>query len=284
MGGEQVEGRRAVRELLAAPRPRAVDVWLAEELDPSPVLDEIVRLATNRQVPIRRVSRARLEAEARTDAPQGVLAHARSLAAVDLADLAGPGPGKRGLGTGAGPGVGTAPGLGTAPGVATGPGQGRGREAGRVPFLVVLDGVTDPHNLGAILRTAACAGVTGVVVPRHRSAHITPVVAKAAAGAVEHMAMALVPGVPGALSELAGLGVWSVGLEAGGTTSLFDLDLASSPLALVLGAEGRGLGRLTRQRCDVLAAIPQPGPLASLNVAAAAAVACFEIARHRSGR
>jgi 23S rRNA (guanosine2251-2'-O)-methyltransferase len=244
LGGEQVEGRRAVKELLARPRTRAIDVWLADDLDPAPLLDEIADLALAAHVPLRRVARAALEAEARTEAPQGVLAHARPLEETTLSDLT-------------------------------------HRRGGVAPFLVVLDGVTDPHNLGALLRSAVCAGVTGVALPRHRAVHVTPAATKAAAGAVEHVRLALVAGVPAALADLSRLGVWTVGLDAGAPRSLFDLGLAEQPVALVLGAEGPGLGRLTRQRCDVLAALPMPGPMSSLNVASAGAVACFEVARAR---
>jgi 23S rRNA (guanosine2251-2'-O)-methyltransferase len=146
----------------------------------------------------------------------------------------------------------------------------------------VLDGITDPQNVGALLRTGACAGVTGVVVPRHRAAHVTPTVTKAAAGAVEHLDVAVVPGVPAALARAKELGLWVVGLDGAGDVDLMSgLDVATEPIALVLGAEGSGLGRLTRARCDVLAAIPLLGPLGSLNVSAAGAVACYEIVRRR---
>jgi len=110
---------------------------------------------------------------------------------------------------------------------------------------------------------------------------VTPTVAKAAAGAVEHLPIALVGGMPSALARLKELGVWTIGLDGAGDTSIFELEVASEPLALVLGAEGRGLSRLVRQRCEVLAAIPLRGALASLNVSAAAAVACYEVARRR---
>jgi 23S rRNA (guanosine2251-2'-O)-methyltransferase len=245
LGGEQVEGRRAVRELLAAGRRPVRDVWLSDTLDDSPVVDEIVALADRAGVAVRRVSRARLDAEARTDAPQGVLAHARELAETDLDDLCRP------------------------------------AADGSPPFLLVVDGVTDPHNLGALLRTAELAGATGAIVARHRAAHVTPTVAKAAAGAIEYLPIAVVAGVPGALTELAGRGIWTVGLDAAAEGSVYDLDLADQGVALVVGAEGSGLSRLARARCDVLVAVPQHGRLASLNVAAAAAVAAFEIARRR---
>jgi 23S rRNA (guanosine2251-2'-O)-methyltransferase len=148
-------------------------------------------------------------------------------------------------------------------------------------FLVLLEGVTDPQNLGAILRSAECAGVTGVAVPRHRSVHVTPAVTKAAAGAIEHLQMALLPGMPSALQDLERLGVMTVGLDERGTTSLYDLDLGDRPVALVLGSEGSGLSPLSRRRCEVLCRIPLGGAIPSLNVSAAAAVACFEVARQR---
>jgi 23S rRNA (guanosine2251-2'-O)-methyltransferase len=149
------------------------------------------------------------------------------------------------------------------------------------PFLVVLDGVTDPQNLGAVMRTALSAGATGVVIPRHNAVRLTPSAVKAAAGAVEYLPIALVPGVPAALQALHAEGIWSVGLDGGGTTDLDDVALFEEPVALVLGAEGAGLAPLTRQRCDVIAQIEMHGPLGSLNVSAAGAVACFAVARRR---
>jgi 23S rRNA (guanosine2251-2'-O)-methyltransferase len=244
LGGEQVEGRQAVRTLLAARRRKVREVWVAEGVEDAPIITEIVELATKARVPLRTVPRSRLDSEARTDAAQGVLARAEPLPEADLDDLV-------------------------------------RRTPTSVPFLLVLDGITDPHNLGALLRTGLAAGATGAVLPRHRSAHVTPTVAKAAAGAVERLPMALVPGVPAALAELARAGVWSVGLAADGEQSLFDLELGTEPVALVLGAEGKGLSRLARARCDVIAAIPMKGPIDSLNVAAAAAVAAFTFARSR---
>ena len=125
--------------------------------------------------------------------------------------------------------------------------------------------------------------MTGVIVPKHRSALLTPAAVKAAAGAVEHVPIVPVAGIPAALERAARAGVWTVGLDAEGTGDVFDLPVADRPLVLVLGAEGRGLARLTRERVDLLAGIPMPGPLDSLNVATAAAVVCFEVVRRRSG-
>ncbi|MDE0657578.1 MAG: 23S rRNA (guanosine(2251)-2'-O)-methyltransferase RlmB, partial [Acidimicrobiaceae bacterium] len=253
-GGEQVEGRQAVRELLLAGRRRTRSVMIAKGLDPAPIVEHIVELAREQRAAIREVSRSELDATARTESPQGVVAVADPLPEVEVSELA------------------AAPREGAV---------GRDGRPASAPFLLVLDGITDPGNFGAVLRTAECAGVTGVVLPRHRSARITPTVAKAAAGAVEHLRFAVVPGIPSALRTLSSHDVWTVGLDAAGPRPLHDLDLAGEAVALVLGSEGRGLSRLVAQRCDVLASIPLRGTLGSLNVAAAAAVACFEIARRR---
>jgi len=154
--------------------------------------------------------------------------------------------------------------------------------AGEQPLIACLDQVTDPHNLGAVCRSADGAGATGVVVTEHKAARVTPAVCRASAGAVEHVQIALVPGLPATLSRLRDLGIWVVGLDDAAERSLFDIaDLAVEGICIVLGAEGAGLSRLVRERCDLLVAIPMGGRISSLNVAAAAALATYEVARHR---
>lgn len=209
------------------------------------ILEDIVELAHELKVPVRELSRTKFDVAARTETAQGVFAEAATLPEYELETLCGP-------------------------------------YEGQPPFLVALDGVTDPGNLGAVLRSAECAGVTGVVLPKHRAVHVTPTVTKAAAGAVEHLPMALVGGLPTGIARLSELGVWVVGLDETGTDRLDRLDLTAA-VCLVLGAEGSGLSRLVRQRCDAVAAIPLRGRLNSLNVAAAGAVACFEVVRQRTG-
>jgi 23S rRNA (guanosine2251-2'-O)-methyltransferase len=204
--------------------------------------DEIEQLAEETQVRIRRVPRDQLDRRARTDAPQGVVAFAAPIVPADVDALL----------------------------------------ADRAAFLVALDGVTDPQNLGAVMRTAETAGATGMLLPRHRAVGITPAVTKAAAGALEYLPVAFVSGIPGVLERAARAGVWCIGLDGGAKTSVFDLTLADQPLVLVLGAEGRGLSRLAAARCEVVASIPMHGHIESLNVSAAAAIACAEIARRRS--
>lgn len=245
LGGEQVEGRQAVRELLLANRRDTREIWMASDLDPAPVLDDIRELAGEARVLVKVVGRGKLDAAARTDAPQGVIAFARPLPDVSLDELL------------------------------------RGRPGAPAPFLLLSDGITDPGNLGALLRSAECAGVTGVVLPQHRAVHITPTVTKAAAGSVEHIPMALVGGMPSAIRQLQAAGVLVVGLDERAEKGIWDLSIGDRAVALVLGAEGPGLSRLVRDRCDELVSIPMRGRLASLNVATAGALACFEVARGR---
>jgi 23S rRNA (guanosine2251-2'-O)-methyltransferase len=148
------------------------------------------------------------------------------------------------------------------------------------PLLLVLDGVTDPHNLGACLRSADAAGVAAVIVPRDRAAGITPVVRKVAAGAAETVPLVQVVNLARTLRDLKDRGVWLVGTADDATRTLYDLDL-TGPTALVLGSEGEGLRRLTREACDELVAIPMAGAVESLNVSVATAVALFEAVRQR---
>ena len=251
-----MEGRQAVAELLAAGRRGVIDVWLSQDLQPAPILDRIQALATEARVPLKRVSRTRLDAEAATDAPQGVLAHARPLPEADFDALCQPQSGA------------SSPLAGP-----LGP---------RKPFLLAVDGVTDPHNLGALLRSAEAAGATGAVLARHRAVHVTPTVAKAAAGAIEHVPIAVVAGMPAGLVRAKELGCWVVGLAGDGDQSLFDgLPVADEAIVVVVGAEGAGLSRLARARCDLVVSIPMRGRLGSLNVSAAGALALFEVSRRR---
>jgi 23S rRNA (guanosine2251-2'-O)-methyltransferase len=245
LGGQQVEGRQAVRELLVAGRRRVQELWLSADLADDDGVADIVALARAGRVPVAHVAKSKLAARARSEAPQGVIAFAAELPEADLGALI------------------------------------RGRR-GRRPFLVAVDGVTDPGNLGAILRSCDGAGVDGVLIPRHRAVHVTPTVAKAAAGAVEHIPIALVGGLPATLTRLRDAGIWVVGLDDAADRSLFELgDLATESICLVFGAEGAGLSRLVRERCDTVVAIPMRGRIGSLNVSAAAALATYEVARFR---
>jgi 23S rRNA (guanosine2251-2'-O)-methyltransferase len=245
LGGDQVEGRQAVRELLLANKRRVREVWMADGTDDSPILAEIEQLATEYRVPVRVVTRDQLFSEARTEAPQGVLAFADEVEEANFEEMLKP-------------------------------------RNGRLPFLLFVDQITDPQNLGALLRSADGAGITGVVLPRHRAVHVTATVTKAAAGAVERVPMALVGGLPTAMLDAKKAGAWIVGLDADGADDLYALShLGDEPLVVVIGAEGDGLSRLVRARCDSIARINTRGILPSLNASVAGAVAMFEMGRHR---
>jgi 23S rRNA (guanosine2251-2'-O)-methyltransferase len=151
---------------------------------------------------------------------------------------------------------------------------------GRPAFLLVLDGVTDPQNLGALVRSAHALGAHGVVVPKDRAVGITPAAVKASAGALEHCAVARVTNVSRAIEELKEKGVWTVALAAEGTEELHEIDL-TSPIALVMGSEGAGVRELVRKTCDHVARIGMLGKVGSLNVSAAGAIALYEVARQR---
>ena len=246
--GSAASRSRAARPCASCSSPAAdgcSEIWLSADLAGDDSVADIVELARVGRVPVAHVAKAKLEARAKSEAPQGVIAFAAELPEADLDELL------------------------------------RGRRGHR-PFLVAVDGVTDPGNLGAILRSCEGAGVDGVLIPRHRAVHVTPTVAKAAAGAVEYVPIALVGGLPATLTRLRGAGIWVVGLDDAADRSLFDLgDLAAEGICLVLGAEGAGLSRLVRERCDAVVSIPMLGRISSLNVSAAAALATYEVARHR---
>jgi 23S rRNA (guanosine2251-2'-O)-methyltransferase len=198
--------------------------------------------AARRGVEVARVPRDVLEREARGASHQGVMADVTGLPAATLEDLA--------------------------------------RADGGPPLVVILDGVEDPQNVGAILRTVDAAGATGVVRQTRHAAPLDGAAAKASAGAVHHVRVADVVNIARAVDDLKKLGLWTVGLDAESKTTYYELDL-TIPIALVVGAEGHGLRRLVRERCDFVAAIPMAGRVGSLNVSAATAIVLFEAVRQR---
>jgi len=155
--------------------------------------------------------------------------------------------------------------------------------AERPPVLVALDEVTDPQNLGAIIRSAVTLGLDGLVIPRHRAAGITAAVVRASAGATEHASIACVTNLQRTLLSLSNAGMEIIGLDAGGDTDVRDLEPSRRGRVLVVGSEGKGLRRMVRQRCDVVVQIPQEGPMDSLNASVAAAIAMYEISGKQLG-
>ncbi|HEX9402419.1 MAG TPA: 23S rRNA (guanosine(2251)-2'-O)-methyltransferase RlmB [Anaeromyxobacter sp.] len=240
-----VYGLNPVRELLRAAPAEVSELWLAEGGTRGAAFAELERLARTAGAKVRGAPRPKLDRLAGTDRHQGVVAVVADFRYADVDEL-----------------------------------LARAAAGGRPPLLVVLDGVEDPHNLGAVIRSAHALGAHGVVIPKDRAVGVTAAVAKASAGAVERCPVARVTNVAQCLERLKEAGVWSVGFAADAEKPLGALDLRG-PIALVLGSEGEGLRPLVRRTCDLTAKIPMKGELDSLSVSASAAIALYEAARQR---
>jgi len=240
-----VYGVHPVRELLSAEGEGPAELWVAEGGQRGGALAELSRRARSRGAKVRAAPRARLDRLAGTDRHQGVVAVVADFRYALLEEL-----------------------------------WAGAAEAGSEPLLVVLDGVEDPHNLGAVIRSALALGAHGVVIPRDRAVGVTPAVAKASAGAVERCRVARVVNLSQTLRALKDAGIWSVALAQDAERPLPSLDLRG-PTALVLGSEGEGLRPLVRSCCDLAARIPMSSDLESLSVSAAAAISLYEVARQR---
>ena len=240
-----IEGRNAVQEALRAGTP--IDKIFLARGETDHTLAAIAAAGRKAGAVVVECDRRKLDAMSQTHSHQGViaLAAARAYATVEqLLQLA--------------------------------------RDRGEAPLLVVCDEISDPHNLGAIIRTAECAGAHGVIIPKRRSAGLTAVVAKTSAGAVSYLPVARVPNIPALLKDLQKQGLWVFGTAAEGTVPLYEADL-KGPAAIVIGSEGDGMGRLVRENCDFLVSIPMRGRISSLNASAAAAILLYEAVRQRLG-
>ncbi|MDH7486065.1 MAG: 23S rRNA (guanosine(2251)-2'-O)-methyltransferase RlmB [Anaerolineae bacterium] len=244
---ERLYGRQAVREALRAGRRQAIRLWLAEGVRETDVVAEIVALAEAAGCPVQR--RERRELDRLVSGNQGVVLEASPYPYADLADI-----------------------------------LALARQRGEPPLLLVLDHLEDPRNVGALLRTAEAVGVHGVVLPRRRSAAITPVASDTSAGAAEHLRVAQVTNLARTLAELKQAGLWVAGLEALPEAQPYDAVDLGGPLALVVGSEGRGLSRLVRERCDWLLKLPLRGRVGSLNAAVAASIVLYQVLRCRETR
>ncbi len=158
----------------------------------------------------------------------------------------------------------------------------RARKSNKPPFILVLDGVEDPHNLGSIARTAECGGVDGIIIPKRRAAHVNETVYKSSAGAVEHIPIAKVNNIPNTIDSLKKEGLWIYGADADGDKYYFDTDLKGS-VVLVIGSEGKGLSKLVKEKCDFLIKIPMYGKVSSLNASNAASILIYEVVRQNHG-
>ena len=241
---EIIEGRNAVIEALRA--GRAIDKIFIAKGDVDKTLGHIASKARDKGIVVVEADRRKLDYMSQTKAHQGVVALAAVREYCEIQDII-----------------------------------ALAREREEAPFVIVCDEISDPHNLGAIIRTAECVGAHGVIIPKRRSAGLTTIVDKASAGAAEHMMISRVPNITAALKELKDEGLWVYGTAADGACGLWTTDL-TGPVALVIGSEGDGMGRLVKENCDFVLSLPMKGRLNSLNASAVAAVTMYEVLRQRS--
>lgn len=244
-GADAIPGRRAALEALRAGRPIR-KLLIAKGTALRGIVRTILEDARRRQVPVEFVAGTRLDALTSRATHQGIIALASAKSLVSLQAI-----------------------------------LDGARVRGEAPLVVVLEGLQNPANLGAILRTADGTGVHGVIIPRHRAVGLTPGVAKASAGAIEHVPVTQVTNVAQTLEVLKAAGLWVAGADPGAGDLYYQARLVP-PLALVMGGEGRGLSRLVREHCDLLVRLPMRGHLASLNVAVATGVLLYEVLRQSS--
>lgn len=237
-----IEGRNAVIEAFRS--GRAIDkLYILDGCQDGPVMT-IKREAKKRDTLVKYVTRERLDQMSDTGKHQGVIAVAAAYEYAEVEDI-----------------------------------LAAAREKGEAPFLFLLDNIEDPHNLGAIIRTANLAGAHGVIIPKNRAVGLTATVARTSAGALNYTPVAKVTNLSKTIEELKKEGLWFVCADMGGTV-MYQLDL-KGPIGLVIGSEGEGVGRLVKEKCDMIAAIPMKGDIDSLNASVAAGVLAYEIVRQR---
>ena len=241
----QLEGRNALQEALKS--GRTIDKVFIADGDTDRGLQRLAAQAKDAGAVVVSVDRRKLDAMSFTHAHQGVIALAAAHAYYSVDDI-----------------------------------LQEAADRGEAPLIVICDELSDPHNLGAILRSAECAGAHGVIIPKRRSVGLTATVAKASAGAVEYMKVARVTNINAAIAELKDKGVWIFGTAAEGSIPMYRADL-TSPAAIVIGNEGEGLSQLVRKNCDVMVSIPMKGRISSLNASAAASILLYEAVRQRIG-
>ena len=241
----QLEGRNALQEALKA--GRTIDKVFIASGETDRGLQRLAAQARDGGAVVVPVDRRKLDAMSTTHAHQGVIALAAAHAYYTIDDL-----------------------------------LEEAASRGETPLLVICDELADPHNLGAILRSAECAGAHGVIIPKRRSVGLTATVAKASAGAVEYMKVARVTNINSAIAELKEKGVWVFGTAAEGSIPMYKADL-TGPAAIVIGNEGDGMSPLVRKNCDVMVNIPMKGKISSLNASAAASILLYEAVRQRLG-
>jgi 23S rRNA (guanosine2251-2'-O)-methyltransferase len=247
MKHEQIEGKNSVLEALRGNRT-AYELLISKSLKEDRSLSEIVQLARRARVPVVNMPREELDRLAKTENNQGVILRLEPVRYTGFHKL-----------------------------------QEMMAQEEQPPLVLLLDGVTDPQNLGGIIRPAEAAGVYAIILPRHRAAPVTPTVSHVASGALEHMRICTVPNLTMVIGELKEFGFWVVGTDAYAAKTCYEADFTGM-MALVMGAEHRGISRLVKEHCDLLVRIPMYGRISSLNVGAASAVLLFEAMRQRAAQ
>jgi len=241
---DKLEGRNSVLEALKS--GRSINRIFVAKGDREGSVNQIIALARQSHILIQEVDRAKLDAMSQTFAHQGVIALTAAKDYVEADDI-----------------------------------LKAAEDSGRPPFIIILDEITDAHNLGSILRTANAVGAHGVIIPKRRAVGLTAAVSKASAGAIEYVPVARVTNIVQTIETLKKQNIWVAGTDSTGEKAYFDTDL-TGPIALVIGSEGEGMGKLVRESCDFVVNIPMMGQITSLNAAVAGAVVAYEIMRQRS--
>ncbi|NLX63756.1 MAG: 23S rRNA (guanosine(2251)-2'-O)-methyltransferase RlmB [Clostridiaceae bacterium] len=240
---DRVEGKNSVFEAIRSGRP--LNKLFVEKDSQDVLVLRIIAMAREKDIPIQYLERNKLDAISQTRAHQGVILEVAAKEYVGIDDI-----------------------------------MKAAEEKGEKPFVLVLDGITDPNNLGSIIRSAECAGVHGIILPKRRSAALNATVAKVAAGALEYVNVARVTNLVQTLRTLKNEGLWVIGADMAGEVGFQDADL-TGPIAVVIGSEGEGLSRLVKSECDIMVKIPMKGVISSLNAGVAAGIMMFEVLRQR---
>lgn len=240
-----IEGRNPVIEALKNNRP--IEKIMVNKGSKEGSIKKIIGMAKDNNIIIQQVDRHKLDEMSESHAHQGVIALTSDYVYYELSDI-----------------------------------LKKAREKEEDPFFIILDGITDPHNLGSIIRTADAVGAHGIIVPKRRSVHITPIVAKASAGAVEYVPVCKVTNIVNTIKQLKEEGLWIAAVDMGGD-AFYQANL-TGPLALVVGSEGEGISRLTKENCDFTVSMPMSGNVTSLNASVAGGILLYEVYRQRNAK
>lgn len=240
---ETIEGKNSVLEALKAGR-EVNKIFIGENVTRDRVLNEIISIAKRNKTPVQNVGKSKINDLAETNNHQGIIAMVAAKEYVTLEEIA------------------------------------LKKPLSELPIVLMVDGIEDPHNLGAIIRTCDAVGVVGVVIPNRRNVGLTGIVSKASAGAVEYVPVTRVTNLSQTIETLKEMGFWVVGCEARGEKNIYEVDL-KMPLVLVIGGEGKGISRLVQEKCDFLVKLPMIGRISSLNASVAASVCLYEALKQR---